>query len=482
MAYQQREGSPLFLPVGYEPVPPASAQMVDYGAGRRYSQPYNQSRQTYYNRVHPDASGSFKSTRINTKTLVNRPIKDVVRILARAAASMSDAIDLYTQYIAAIPKMRWHTESTADERRLEDFEHRITIGSGSLQSLVNQFVFGMLAEGAFCGEVTGNRVEGIFQINPVSPLELTFTQEDDPKRGIVDIIGQGVGENHVTLQDPRRPNPYFIYDPIQKNTTEPWGAIPFLPGIAAEIMASELMTKTDQWIDGQIMPKGFFSFDLSSLNQLGISPDQIVKWVKESVDALQTNLSEADPTQAVISRIPTLWTLVGQLGKSNLDGLELLDNIVSRNLVRAYKVPSFLYDVGSGSNLNSTRERSEMLLWLRRIRNYQMKINEGFTQWGNIELELQGSRNKCEFALDDTDLEGERLVAEKEQLQATANKTQAEADKVDIEAGIISREEARMLRIQNNERYAELPAQAPEMPEMPEPTPEPEPELEPESE
>ena len=257
---------------------------------------------------------------------------------------------------------------------------------------------------------------------------------------------------------------------------------PFLPGIAAEIMASELMTKTEQWIDGQIMPKGFFSFDLSSMNNLGISPDQIVKWVKESVDALEKNLSIADPTQAIISRLPTLWTLVGQLGKTNLDGLEMLDTIISRNLVRAYKVPSFLYDVGSGSNLNSTRERSEMLLWLRRIRNYQTKINEGFTQWGNIELKLQGSRNKCEFMLDDTDLEGERLVAEKEQLEATANKTQAEADKVDIEAGIISREEARLLRIQNNERYSELPEQAPELPEpMPEaddsePEPEPEPE------
>ena len=471
MAYEQREGSPIFLPVGYEP-PPPSETVLDYGEGRRYSQPYNQSRQTYYNRVHPDASGSFKTTRINTKTLVHRPIKDVVRILARSAASMSDAIDLYTQYIAAIPKMRWQTESTADERRLEAFEERITIGSGSLQSLINQFVFGMLAEGAFCGEVTGNRVEGIFQVNPVSPLELTFTQEADSKRGMVDIIGQGVGENAVVLQDPRRPNPYFIYDPIQKNTTEPWGAIPFLPGIAAEIMASELMTKTDQWIDGQIMPKGFFSFDLSQLASLGISSDQIVKWVRESVDALQTNLSIADPTQAVISRLPTLWTLVGQLGKTNLDGLELLDRIISRNLVRAYKVPSFLYDVGTGSNLGSTRERSEMLLWLRRIRNYQMKVNEGFTQWGNIELKLQGSRNKCAFMLDDTDLEGERLVAEKEQLQATANKTQAEADKVDIEAGIISREEARLLRIQNNERYAELPEQAPEMPEMPESEPE----------
>ena len=43
--------------------------------------------------------------------------------------------------------------------------------------------------------------------------------------GIVDIIGQGRGENHVVLQDPRKPNPYFIYDPIQKNTTEPWGAM-----------------------------------------------------------------------------------------------------------------------------------------------------------------------------------------------------------------------------------------------------------------
>ena len=112
-----------------------------------------------------------------------------------------------------------------------------------------------------------------------------------------------------------------------------------------------------------------------------------------------------------------------------------------------------------------------MLLWLRRVRNLQRMIKEAFTQWGKIELRIQGSRNECEFMLDDTDLEGERLIAEKDQLVATARKTQAEADEVNIRAGLISREEARETLVVVDTRYEKLDPSA--LPEMPDPQPQP---------
>lgn len=455
--------SGLLLPSSYTP-----EVETEYGAGgSRVSMPFNQQRQTYYNRVHPDASGSLRKSQIDTKKLINKPIKEVIRILVKGAASMSDAYDLFRQYIN--PGHKWGTESTADERRLEDMEERVTMGSGSFQTIMNQFVFGMVVEGAVCGEITGNRVEGIFQINPVSPFEITFTQEEDPKRGWVDIIGQGVGKNFKILQDPRMPNPYFVYDPVSNDSTEPWGSIPFLPGITAEIMHSELFTKTDQYLDGQIFPKGYFSFDLAQLNRAQLDPKTIIKWVNESVTALQGNMSSADITQSVITKVPTLWTLVGSLGKVNLDGLEMLDRMISRNLQRSYKVPAFLYDLGGqGGGIQSSRERTQMLLWLRRIRNFQRMLNEALSQWGNIELRIQGSRGRCRFMLDDSDLEGERLIAEYDQLQAQARHTQAQADQVYIQAGVVTQQEVRETLIDTDERYANLPRQ------MPEPPPEPE--------
>ena len=83
---------------------------------------------------------------------------------------------------------------------------------------------------------------------------------------------------------------------------------------------------------------------------------------------------------------------------------------------------------------------------------------------------MQGSRRQCEFLLDDTDLEGERLIAEYEQLQAEARHTQAQADQVYIEAGIVSRQEVRDTLIQNDERYANLtPSDLPEMETDPQP-------------
>ena len=217
--------SGLLIPKRYAPPEPIK---TDYGAGSRVSQPFQQRRQTYYNRVHPDASGTLKNTQIDTKKLQGKLIKDVIRILAKGAASMSDALDLYRQYINS--GHTWKTETTADERRLKDMEARVTVGGGSFQTIINQFIFGMIIEGAFCGEITGNRVEGITQIDPVSPFEITFTQEDDPKKGVVDIIGQGVGSTFKVLQDPRTPNPYFIYDPVSNDATEAWGRYPVFAG------------------------------------------------------------------------------------------------------------------------------------------------------------------------------------------------------------------------------------------------------------
>ena len=473
MDYQPTE-SGLLLPRSYATQPVET----EYGAGSRLSMPYNQQRQTYYNRIHPDASGSLRNTRIDTKKLQGRLIKDVIRILAKGAASMSDALDLYRQYINS--GHSWNTNSTADERRLKDMEARVTIGGGSFQTIINQFIFGIIIEGAFCGEITGNRVEGIMQIDPVSPFEITFTQEDDPQRGIIDIIGQGIGTHFKVLQDPRTPNPYFIYDPVSNDSTEPWGSIPFLPGVTAEIMHSELFTKTDQYLDGQIFPKGYFSFDLAQLNRAQLDPNTIIKWVNESVVALRDNMSSADMTQAVITKVPTLWTLVGSLGKVNLDSLEMLDTMIARNLQRSYKVPAFLFSLNTSGGIQNSKERTEMLLWLRRVRNYQRMVNEAFSQWGNMELRMHGSRGECEFMLDDSDLEGERLIAEYNQLQAEARHTQAQADQSYIQAGVVSRQEVRETLIENDERYANLtPSKLPKMPKMGSPA-QPEPEGEPE--
>ena len=440
-----------------------------YGEGRRRSTPLNIERQTYYPRVHPDGNGSLRMSRIDANKLVNRHVKEVIRILAKAAASMSDAVDLWRQYINA--GHYWETETSRDERILKNMEGRVTMGGASMQTIIGQVVWGQVVEGAVCVEITGNMVEGITQIDAVSPLELTFVQDNDPKRGVVDIIGQGVGANFRSLQDPRAPNPYFVYDPVSNDATEPWGAIPFLPGIAAEIMHAGLFTKTDQYLDGQIFPKGYFSFDIGQLTAAGLDGNTIREWVNESVTELQGEMNSTDPSRAVISKVPTLWTLVGSTGKVNLDGLEMLDRIISRNLNRAYKVPSFLFDGGNTNGFNSSKERNEMLLWLRRVRNHQRMNEAAFTQFGNKELEIQGSRNECQFKLDDTDLEGERIIAEKDKLQADARKAQAEADKVNIQNGTISREEARITLVSQDTRYEELDAE--KLPEMPEPAPQP---------
>ena len=469
MPYTSESG--LILPDSFAPTPDDEV-VQDFGEGRRVSTPLNVQRQTYYQRVHPDATGSLRMTQIDAKKLTNRHVKEVIRVLSKSAASMTDAVDLWRQYINS--GHYWETESTADERRLKNMEQRVTMGGTSFQTIVNQFVYGQVVEGAVCGEVTGNMVEGITQIDAVSPFEITFVQDEDPKKGVIDIIGQGVGNNFRVLQDPRKPNPYFVYDPVSNDSTEAWGSIPFLPGVTAEIMHAGLFTKTDQYLDGQIFPKGYFSFDIAQLTRAGMDSATITKWVNESVIALQGELDSTDPSRAIISKVPTLWTLVGSTGKVNLDGLEMLDRMISRNLRRAYKVPGFLFDTGDTNALASTKERNEMLLWLRRVRNFQRMIREAFTQWGNIELGIHGSRGECEFMLDDTDLEGERLIAEKDQLQADARKAQAEADEANINNGIITREEARITLVANDERYSNLNPKT--VPDMPESEPEPEPE------
>lgn len=465
MNYKQSANSTLLVPVSYQE---KNLETLEYGEGRRVSMPFNQRRETYYTRVHPDANGTLRSATISTRNLANKPIKDVIRTLAHNAAAMSDSFDLYRQYINS--GHEWETESTADERRLQQLEERVTEGGTSFQTILDKFIFGMLIEGAFCGEATGNLVEGITAIDPISPFEVTFVQEEDPILNVVDIIGQGVGKNFVALQDPRNPNPYFIYDPVISDPVEPWGKIPFLPGIAAEIMHSELFTKTDQYLEGQIFPKGYFSFDFSSAAQAGIPAQTIIKWTNEAINNLKNNMANADPTQAVISTIPTVWSLVGGLGKVNLDGLELLDRMISRTFQRAYKVPAFLFPSGDSGGALSDGYRTQLLMWLRRIRNYQRRPNEALTQWGNIHLSITGSRNKCRFKLDDTDLEGKRLEAEKDQLEATARKTQAEADQLYITMGVISRQEVRTNLRVNDPRYANIVETAlPEMPALPAP-------------
>ena len=486
MAYHQNGKSSLYLPSSYVPKAPSplshsNGHPIDFGENRRISMPYNQMRQTYYNQVHPDANGILQNKQITKAKLIRRPIKEVIRTLAYNAAHMSNAMSLYRQYINA--GHEWETESTRDERLLEDFEYNVTKGKTSMQTIMDKFIFGMLVEGAFCGEVTGNMVEGIIALDPVPPLELAFVQDDDPVLGVIDIIGQGTGGNFRTLQDPRFPNPYFIYDPIVSDASKVWGELPFLAGATTELLLGDLYSKTSGFVDSQFMPKGYFSFDFKDVINAGIDEETIEEWMADSIQELRDGISDPDPTKSVITKMPVLWTLVGSIGKVNLDGLEMLDRMMVRTLQAAYDIPPFLFETGQGQNGLGGNQTSQKLLWQRRIKNYQRRPNEAMSQWGTLHLEIMGSRNKCRYKLDDTDLEGELLIAERDKQQADARKAQAEADEIRIQSGVLSREEARAGMIANDERYQDLePEDMPELPEPVEPNPDAEPQPEPPTE
>ena len=367
-----------------------------------------------------EKTGSFQAQRVNLRDIFRRPIAESIPKLIETSDGLSRAVKIVKNYTVGGYKLDGNPRSKAI---IEEFIKEMGKGNFTFPTFLRDMAYGIYVEGASSGELVFSEDGSVpLRMDWVSPFSLGFDRITDPALGEIDIIGQSKnGRNlDVILQDPRNPNDTFFYEPVNRIGTQPFGSSQITPALFGVASLSDLLHMVVQYLQGQVFPKGVYQLDIQPLIDAGYDKDEINEQATIATDLINGKLSAADITQDVVMTTKVLYTLVGSLDKTNINGVELVGEMFERIAQRGTGIPPALYGIrGMQGGLNNDESRVQMLAFFRDVTSWQDSIEVPVTDFFTVILRHVGNTGECRLVLNNNDAEIARILAQVFDIQMT---------------------------------------------------------------
>ena len=470
--------SGLHVPIGYQiPTPEETINRAvktrGFSGRESVSDPKEYKAFGSLNRIYPTETGSWRYQRVNPSVLSGSSVSDIINTCIQHSPEMAFAVDTYVRFTNSghdlIAKKsdgdadsEDDTESAADDESkraakiIYDFIDRLEEGDSTFSGRLDQMVRSYYAEGGIAAElVFSDDGEEAIDIVNVSPFTLAFRfMESETYNGYYQVGQFKTFDDFVVLQDKADPNPTFRYEPNNQVPGKPYGTSSVTPAIFGVLSTAKLMDMVIQYMQGQAFPKGLVSVDTDTMARAGFAPDDISDAAAEATEELRNILSSTDATQTVVLSTPILYTLLGAMSRANINGAEMILEMLTQSQQRGLKLPRIIFGGRRASALGVTEGRVEWHAFQKRLRSTRSVIESIITHFFTIILRAHGNTATIKLKLDDTDEEGMRISAER--LAMDTDSVIALAS-----AGIISRQEARDQIIASNTRFESLPSALP---------------------
>jgi len=428
------------------------------------------------NIVRPDEKTKlFRMQQTRIKDVFNLPLADAIERLVEANEDIRSAVNIYRNRTIIDYKLEGNPRSCAIvEDMIDGMEER----GYDFRTFLRRLVYGIVVEGALCYEdIYSNDGRRLLKLEYVSPWTISFEKEQDPDLGEIDLIGQYINSRFRPLQDPRVPDSTFTYAPWMPLGNKPYGSSQITPAVFNATMMSDLLVSLSEFIQGKILPKGVVSIDSRGLAEAGFEPDEIQEIANQATMAVRGQLDGTNVTQNLAIATQVFFTVIGQLERANIDGAEMIAEILERKIRRGLDIPSVLYgERQRGSSLSDTEKRVGLQSFhgvTSTIRRFiENAINKSFRRY----LIHVGNGGECSIVLDDTDPEITRIEAETEKIIAENFNTlmdgftKASQLQVNGEQAFTPEEIRRSIIEQVPEIFGQLPQSLPQ-PALPDPEP-----------
>ena len=454
--------SGLHVPISYTPPPTRGYN------GRESVATVQSGYKSQFNVLSPDASGSWKVQRLTPKELASMSVRDILSNLIRNSASMSFAVQTYTD--ACVMGYDIVSESDRSVDIAKDFIRRIENGDQPFLSHLRKDIYSIKVEGGLAKEVYFDQPGGmgVGMVN-ISPFGLRFREVEDPVHGTyyqtVQYKDNNILSEPIVLQDKVNPNPTFVYYPVNQLDNQPFGSPPMAPSIFGTLSITELANLIQQYLVGQTSPQGVLQVPRSPLQQAGYSTEQISGIVKDTVEDIKKELSKGDATQTLTADTEVLYTALGVLANARLDGLDVFSEFLERELQRGLRMPDSVFpSKGRVGGLGSGEFRVQFQLWETDLSATTEVAEIVNTALINEVVFAEGGDAPINIIIYRENLETNRIRAEYLELQDQRYKSQQQD-------GVISREERRRLSIAEDPNMTNFdPEDVPEMiPQAPAP-------------
>ena len=149
----------------------------------------------------------------------------------------------------------------------------------------------------------------------------------------------GVGD-YIVLQDEMYPNPYFVYAPFVTRSSDKLGSATVEPALFGVTSLTDLIAMIMDFTKGQVMPRGVFQVKDGAEVLEGLDDNEVIAILNSMAKDIQSALDGADETQALVLAHEIVFTLVGALERANIDGAEMIFELLERDCPARHEVPA----------------------------------------------------------------------------------------------------------------------------------------------
>lgn len=416
-------------------------------------------------RIYPTERGSWRYQRIEPSVLSRGSVSEIINTCIQHSPEMSFAVDTYIRFTNSghdlIPKKENDDSEETDQDRkamniITDFISEAEKGESTFSNKLDQMVRSYYAEGGIAAELvfTDDGVEPVEIVN-VSPFTLAFRlMQSDTFNDYYQVGQYRTFDDFIVLQDKANPNATFRYEPNNQVPGKPYGTSSVTPAIFGVLSTAKLMDMIIQYMQGQAFPKGLVSVDTDAMGKAGFAPEDISEAADEATAELRSILSSTDSTQSVVLSTPILYTLLGAMSRANINGAEMILEMLTQSQQRGLKLPRIIFGGRRASALGDTEGRVEWHAFQKRLRSTREVLENIMTHFFTIILRSHGNTSTIKLKLDDTDEEGMRISAERLAM---------DTDSVIalVSAGLLARQEGRDIILSSNTRFEGLPSALP---------------------
>lgn len=355
---------------------------------------------------------AFSAQRVSLSKLFAQPIARSIPDLIETSPGLSRAVKVVKNYTVPNYKLEGDDDSKAI---IEEFIKDMGRGDTSFLTVMKDIAYGIYVEGASCGELSFTE-DGQFatRIDWVSPFSLGFDTVQDVNGKDVELIGQTKygTKLDVVLQDPRNPSDTFFYEPVNRIGVNTFGSSQITPALFGVASLADLLHMVIQYIQGQVFPKGVFSVDIDPLVAAGWDKEEVDAAADAATDLINGKLSAADITQDVVLSTKVIYTLIGSMGKANIDGVEMICSMFENIAQQGLGIPKVLYgNRKTATGLNNNESETEMLGFFRDVYSWQTSIEDPITEFFTVVLRHGGNSGFCGLVLDRSDAIVEQIMA-----------------------------------------------------------------------
>lgn len=399
----------------------------------------------------PDEVGKVIPKSLTLKEIKNMSASQLVRTIIGMSSDADAAVNAWQSHIASPYSLK--ASDTKSKTIIENLIKRMELGGTPFQSDLETAAYNRYVEGGLLAELYADDQTGEFvDIALPPPFSLRYRKRYSGTHNSYYQVGQGnIETDYKVLQDKENPNPLVEWAPTRKYPDKPFGRSQIASNIFGTVSILELVNMIMEYVRGQAFPKGVASIPRQPLAAMGYSPQQVTQIANEAREKVEKAISESDLSQALVTSTEVLYTIFGAMGRSNLDASEMIVHMFEQSLRRGYKLPRAIYG-GTGERGGSFGEYGERVEWQafdRLVKSERGVISSVYTNLFRVVLRDEGSMGECELMFDPTDLELERIQAEKSNIEFQGYSTL-------IKDQVVSPQEIRARVKQDDPRFADL--------------------------